>query len=935
MFILNLIYSIMKNLFVLLSCICCFSCKPSIQQIDLSGTWEFTTDTSQWNQSLILPGSVTSNRLGEDISMSTPWTGTIVDSSFFFADKYAKYRTTENFKVPFWLQPEKYFRGEAWYKKTVEIPQNWDKYDVMLTLERCHWDTELWIDGSYAGSGHSLGTPHRYLLTQWLTPGKHELLLKVDNSLKTVNPGINSHSVTDHTQGNWNGVIGKIALEALPQIRINHLDIFPDIDHKKVKVELEALNSTSTAQEVTFKMEVGGRAFEKSQTLPTGTSPVYAEIEMGDSILLWDEFHPHLYQLNVHLSGTDGKELSHCSEQFGMRKLEVVQNHILINGRKVFFRGMLDCAAFPLTGYPSMDKEYWVKMFTNCRNHGLNHVRFHSWCPPEIAFQVADEMGFYLQIECSSWANQGITIGDGTSLDQFIRDESERMVREYGNHPSFCMMLYGNEPSGEKSTPYLADFVTHWKEKDTRRLYSTAAGWPNLPINDFLNDPTPRIQGWGQGLTSIINAEAPRTNYDWSNYVQQFNQPVISHEIGQWCVYPDFKEISKYTGLMKAHNFEIFRDDLKKNGMIHLADSFLLASGKLQALCYKADIEAALRTPDFGGFQLLGLYDFPGQGTALVGVLNVFGEEKGYISPEEYRQFSNTTVPLARLPKLIYTNNESLTVSVEVAHFGDKQLSNPKLGWILSTDDGKTIGKGQWNANQISIGNNIPLGNISFPLSGITEPKQLSLKVYVNDFENEWHIWVYPSTPRNQYADNDILVTNSLDNKAKEVLEKGGKVLLSLPKGKLRADMGGDIQIGFSSIFWNTAWTLGQAPHTLGILCNPHHPALSQFPTNYYSDYQWWDAMSYSNAIEMDKLAKGAQPIVRVIDDWFTNRSLGLITEFKVGKGKLVLSGIDFWQKMDERPAARQLLNSLKAYMSSEQFHPVQEIKTEDLQQLY
>lgn len=205
----------------------------------------------------------------------------------------------------------------------------------------------------------------------------------------------------------------------------------------------------------------------------------------------------------------------------------------------------------------------------------------------------------------------------------------------------------------------------------------------------------------------------------------------------------------------------------------------------------------------------------------------------------------------------------------------------------------------------------------------------------MNDFENEWHIWVYPSTPRNQYADNDILVTSSLDNKAKEVLEKGGKVLLSLPKGKLRADMGGDIQIGFSSIFWNTAWTLGQAPHTLGILCNPHHPALSQFPTNYYSDYQWWDAMSYSNAIEMDKLAKGAQPIVRVIDDWFTNRSLGLITEFKVGKGKLVLSGIDFWQKMDERPAARQLLNSLKAYMSSEQFHPVQEIKTEDLQQLY
>lgn len=925
----------MKNLSVLLSCICCFSCKPSLQQIDLSGTWDFATDTTRWEKSIQLPGSVTSNHLGEDISMSTPWTGSIVDSSFFFLDKYAPYRQPDNFKVPFWLQPEKYYRGEAWYRKTVNIPNEWHTRDIILTLERCHWDTELWIDGHYIGSGHSLGVPHRYELTQWLTPGTHQLLLKVDNSLKTINPGVNSHSVTDHTQGNWNGVIGALTLEALSKVRTDHASIFPDVDHKKIKVNLEVLNSTSQEQEVTVSMEVGSQRKEEKHLLKTGLSTLQTEIELGDSIQLWDEFHPNLYTLNVCISGKDGKELHRSSEQFGMRKLETSHNHILLNGRRIFLRGMLDCAAYPLTGYPPMDKESWIKLFTNCRNHGLNHVRFHSWCPPEVAFQVADEMGFYLQVECSSWANQGVTIGDGSPLDQFILDESERMVREYGNHPSFCMMLYGNEPAGNGSNQYLEKFVAQWKAKDSRRLYSTAAGWPNLPVNDFLNDPTPRIQGWGQGLNSIINAEAPRTDYDWGEYVGKFDQPIVSHEIGQWCVYPDFKEIDHYTGVMKAHNFEIFRDELKKNGMIHLADSFLLASGKLQALCYKADIEAALRTPDFGGFQLLGLYDFPGQGTALVGVLNALGEEKGYISPKEYRQFCNTTVPLARLPKLIYTNDETLNASVEIAHFGANPLISPKAGWTLSTPEQQIVGKGEWNISQVPLGNHIPLGDIHIALSEITKPQQLRLSVYVDNFENQWNIWVYPAAPSIPESGNEILVTDRLDAKAEHLLKQGGKVLLSLPEGKLRDEMGGDIQIGFSSIFWNTAWTGGQAPHTLGILCNPQHPALAEFPTNYYSDYQWWDAMTYSNAIEMDKLSKNTQPIVRVIDDWFSNRSLGLIAEFKVGKGKLLLSGIDFWKQMDKRPAARQLLHSLKTYMASEHFQPAQNITLPDLQQLY
>ena len=489
-------------------------------------------------------------------------------------------------------------------------------------------------------------------------------------------------------------------------------------------------------------------------------------------------------------------------------------------------------------------------------------------------------------------------------------------------------MMYGNEPAGEGSNAYLTNFVTTWKKRDARRLYCSGAGWPNLPVNDFLSDSTPRIQAWGQGVNSIINAQAPRTDYDWSDYIGRFQQPMVSHEIGQWCVYPNFKEMAKYDGVMRPRNFEIFQETLAENGMANLADSFMLASGKLQALCYKADIEAALRTKDFGGFQLLGLSDFPGQGTALVGVLDVFWEEKGYIRPEEYRRFCNTTVPLLRLPKLIYTNQETLKGSLEVAHFGAAPLQETSTSWTLKTKDGKVVASGKLAHRPVGIGNCIPLGQLEIPLDKVAASSCLTLEATLGAYSNSWHIWVYPADGQKVNGDDRILMTDRLDARALQRLQEGGSVLLSLRKGSLPAEAGGEVQIGFSSIFWNTAWTLGQAPHTLGILCNPAHPALSEFPTEYYSD---WDAMSHSGAIEIAKIDKDLHPIVRVIDDWFTNRPLALLFEAKVGKGKLLVSGIDFWQDMSQRTEARQLLYSLKKYMCSDCFQPTEEVDVKDL----
>ena len=923
--------------------------KKTEGNINLSGEWRFAIDREDkgiqekwYNQSLAdkvnLPGSMTTNGKGDDITLKTPWTGTLNDASYFTIPRYEKYRQPDNIKVPFFLQPVKYYVGAAWYQKEVTIPADWKGKSIQLYMERCHWETSVWIDEKEAGMQNALGAPHLYDLTQWMVPGKHTITVRVDNRMKEINVGPNSSSITDHTQTNWNGMVGKLELQATPSFFVSDVKVYPNLADKKVKVRITLNNSTGKKVNGTISLRAqlaeGGQKLDALDTkvfVDNTTKEIELDYPMGSDPLLWDEFHPNLYKMAVSLAS--GKEKDAKEVTFGMREFKTKGTQFTINGRLTILRGTLECSIFPKTGYPATDTQFWMDIYKVAKAHGLNHFRFHSWCPPEAAFEAADKLGLYLHIECSSWANDGASIGDGKPLDKFIYEESERIVNAFGNHPSFCMMLYGNEPAGKGSNKWLADFDTYWKKKDSRRLYSTGAGWPILPESDFNSSPSPRIQAWGEGLKSIINGQPPRSDYDWADKVPDNGKPTVSHEIGQWCVYPDFKEIAQYDGVMKARNFEIFKETLEENHMAQLADSFLLASGKLQALCYKADIEAALRTPGFGGFQLLDLHDFPGQGTALVGVLNPFWKEKGYITPQEYKRFCNATVPLVRLPKMIFNSNETLTASVEISHFGEKPLNDVVPAWKLVDPSNTVIAQGTLAKTEIPIGNGTQLGVIRQDLSGITKATGLRLIVSVENAENSWDIWVYPSTLPE--VKGETLVTQKLDSKAMETLNKGGKVLLTITKGSVKEEKGGSVAVGFSSIFWNTSWTNGQAPHTLGILCDPKHPALADFPTEYHSNWQWWDAMSHSNAILLSDFAPELKPIVRLIDDWFTNRPLGLIFEAKVGKGFLLISGADLLTDADNRPEARQLLYSLERYMTGTSFHPATAIDADKLQALF
>jgi beta-galactosidase len=474
----------------------------------------------------------------------------------------------------------------------------------------------------------------------------------------------------------------------------------------------------------------------------------------------------------------------------------------------------------------------------------------------------------------------------------------------------------GNEPHGPKREEYLAKWVTHWKQKDPRRLYTTASAYPLLPENQYHVDYHPRgPKGWG--------------GKDYADAVKAHEVPVIVHEMGQWCVYPDFSEISKYTGPLKAKNFEIFRDSLAEHGMLDQWRDFLHASGKLQVLCYKEEIEAAFRTPGISGIQLLDLHDFPGQGTALVGVLNAFWGAKGYVTSDEFRRFYGPTVLLARMDKRVWTTDETFDADLSVAHFGAKPMGNVTPTWKLLDDAGRTVMRGHCPARDIPVDRGIELGQAHFPWDGLPAPAKYKLVVGLDDtpFENDWVLWLYPSKIDTQEP-QDVLVSSSFDESTLKKLANGGKVLLLL------TDTPGDFPKGsFTPIFWNRYMFDTQQTQTLGLLCDAKHPALRLFPTDSFSGWQWAQVLPTSRALVMDSLH--VRPIVQPIDDWNTNRKLGLIFECRVGDGKLLVCSADLQRDLDKRPVARQLRHSLLAYMASDAFDPMKKVSLETLRGLY
>ncbi len=910
----------------------------------LAGEWRFALDRAdaglagQWYaralaDHIALPGILQAQGYGDEITPETPWVTTLGDAWWKLQPEALRARFSQpgHVEVPFLAQPPGHFLGAAWYQRDFDLPAAAAGRHFVLFLERPHWQSTVWVDDHAYPANDSLVAPHVTDLGL-LAPGHHRLTIRVDNRQIIRDPVADgherdAHAVSDALGATWNGLVGRIELQSTPSVWLDDVQVFPSVATKSARVRIAIGNASG--EPGTGTLTIGARSAPVAWTAQGGTAEL--EVPLGSSAQPWDEFHPVLQHLTVTLAvagHTDARTVV-----FGLREVTHDDKNLLINGRVVNLRMTHFGGDFPLTGHPPMDVPSWKALFQTCRDFGLNGMRFHSWCPPEAAFAAADELGFYLQPEFGLWA----PFNPGGPYTQFLEAETPRLLKAYGNHPSFILLSPSNEPAGHY-TQITPKWAAACYAQDPRRLYSAGTGWA-----------APEQVFGGAQYASLVRFEGHdlRNTRGWfgADYhaaLANVHIPVLAHEVGQWCAYPDFDVMRKFTGYLQPGNYDIFKYLAEQAGVLPLDRAFARASGKFQLACYKEDIEANLRTAGLSGYQLLDLHDYLGQGTALIGVLDAFWQPKGYVTAAEFRRFNGPTVPLARLKQRTYTTAETLNADVELYHFGAAPLTGAKPYWKIVRRVGSTVevvARGEFAARDIPIGKNLPLGHVACPLAKLAAPAAYQLVVGLagTTVENDWNFWVYPAEIATATPADVLVTSNWADAQAR--LASGGKALFVPTASEL--DPNQCPAMSHVPVFWNIQMTVRPPRNPtprfeamLGLLCQPAHPALAEFPTAENCDWQWTPLIDGVRAVNLNAAPRPLEPIVATIDDWNRDWRLGVIFDCNVGPGRLLVCAIPL-AGPGVKVGALQLRRSLLDYMAGPQFKPAVTLTAEQANALW
>lgn len=955
-------------------------------RILLNGKWHVVLEDGTTGQ-MDLPGTLDENGIGHrDVGANQWHPDAVLGNAAGEIDKDAPIATR--------FTRRHTYEGEARISRKITVPDyGTDRLFVLAERARA---LRLLVDGEVCAVFRqgTLSTPYIFELTG-TAPGEHEFTFLSDNSY----PGMpkaaicNSSAATDETQTNWNGILGECSMYTRPQNFIDSLRVYPRAVKKEEKnkaggyvldvcVELapgakkvykdakiilqsEALaagelEDTQTLTEIiSYSGEGLAEAGTDKEENPKTMEIWFRDLPLRENVKLWDEDEGNLYEMAVTLdngmSAEDkGGSTAECRTRFGIRSFgDNGSGRLALNGRAIFLRGEANCAEYPETGHPPMTIPEWKEMLLKYRSYGINFVRFHSHCEPEAAFAAADELGMLLQPELSHWDPKD-AFGTEESY-RYYRAELVDLLKTYANHPSFVMLTLGNElQAQDEGRERMRELVRTAKRMDPTRLYANGSnafyGEEGCdPESDFYTSQSCKdvvIRGTFSGMRGYLNENYPSADRTYDEAMaeirKEYQKPVFSFEVGQFEVLPDFEELESFHGISDPVNLKLIKKRVEERGLLPTWEKYVEATGELSRLAYREEIEAAMRTRELSGISLLGLQDFPGQGTALVGMTNSHLEPKPYdfARPERFREFFQECRILVKLPHYTYEAGERLIAEVEAANFGKENIEGV-FCWTLAgkksvSENGNcepaeikskntVIATGE--DTEITIcrpGSYTEVGSLDIPLDFVEKNTALTLKVRIGDSISAYPIWVYrkttPVCPENVYE------TRAFDMKTREILQNGGRVYLSPDADK--ESLPNSIKTQFTTDFWSVG-TFADQEGGMGQLIDTEHPIFKEFPTDFHTDWQWW-IMATKRAVILPHPMK---TIITEMDSYAFLRPMAQLIEFRCLKGKVLLSTMEL-HKSQQYPEVRALQASIYTYLSGENFEPAEEITEEELSML-
>lgn len=877
-----------------------------MMKIDLSGQWQVKLDAEKqetmpqaYPETMMLPGTTSAAGLG----MPNPAkeTGCLTDA----------YR----------------FEGAAWFMRTFTAG-DWTGEQTMLTLERTR-KTTVYLDGRPIGHQESLCTPHRYFLPP-VHAGEHTLVIRVDN---TDYPTRGGHLTSPDTQSNWNGITGEISLTVAHTL-LTDLTVRPDLRRGCLRVHGHIIGAPDGVAGIVLPGQM-------EHLLPYRRGVLDGECPLKGNEAFWDEAHPEIHTISIDLDG-DVYETT-----FGLRDVRTLGRRLLINGRETFLRGKVDNLLYPKTGYTPTDVASWMTILGIAKEYGINHYRYHTACPPDAAFTAADLLGVYMAPELPFWGTVAEEGYDERERD-FLFQEGFRILREYGHHPSFLWLSLGNELWGSKDV--LNRMMRAYREADDTKLYSSGANNYQF-VPDVLDEENVFVgvrlgrerlirgsYAMCDAPQGIVQTTAPESvsNYDASIVPETLGQsgeagkvqiqygtgvkevdaqsadalipdvPVISHEVGQYVFYPDFSEISHYTGPLKPRNIEAMREKLERAGLYGEHEAFFRQTGHLAVECYKREIETLLRSREVSGFQLLDLQDYTGQGTALVGVLNAMMENKGLISAEEWREFCAGTVVLGEFASFTGMMGEDIRFDVQISECNpEKQhacihctlMDGERELYACDVTPGARQGR---LTDAVSV---------TFPAECYRDAMQeritgLTVVLTLEDgTRNHYPIWLIPQvdiriTREGIEKDGRMVAFVSAEEKA-----DGAAIVVPSAEGQLPAEYCTDFWC--YPMFRSISESMGKPVPvgTMGLSIDTASPLLKRFAQEDYTTPAWYAILQTAH---VQRLPADIRPAVQMIDNTERCARLGILYQ-QDGVWHLTAR---LWEKPND-PAVRALAWSL------------------------
>lgn len=536
----------------------------------------------------------------------------------------------------------------------------------------------------------------------------------------------------------------------LPYV-IETLAVLPEeiceVSKAEPSMQMEAAQAeamqTETAQMKILQMSTFG-TLDGDQEIGVLDTKMTLRYPLGENAREWDEYEPYVYELTVRFMRGDSL-LCERTSHFGLRDFTYNERTLYCNDKEIFLRGTHDGMIFPLTGYAPMDLDSWLRVYGTSKEYGLNHYRYHTCCPPKAAFLAAAYLGIYVQAELAFWGSIYDAGDENYDREQqdFLLEEGIRALDAFGDLPSYFGMSMGNELWGSKEE--INRMMGVLKAHDNRHLYTQGSNnhqfVPSvLPNDDFFSGVRFAKYRLFRGSYAMCDAplgfvqtERPGAYWNYDEMISpseikkgetskkgtiqiQYGTgikevevgegeeeviphvPVVSHEIGQYEFTPDFHEIERYTGVLQPENMRIFRERMEEKGLLGYADDYFRASGKLAAACYKLELEAAFRTANLSGFQLLDIKDFSGQGTALVGIMNAFNVNKGAVTKADWRMFCSDAVLLPTLDSFVMKGGDCIRSEVKLRYYRPQKLTNVRLRavWYLKKQAAADTGIEYW-----------------------------------------------------------------------------------------------------------------------------------------------------------------------------------------------------------------------------------------------